>query len=118
MNRYEKIYCKAMQRSGSLNVSWLDSAIAALAMDMEEYTGQTVEVSGPFGQRAEVYFKIGDVCTVITPSFENDGLKLYYDTGEKTDRYGALTLEDINGFNNIQAPLPDTFEEIVKLLTH
>lgn len=76
MNKYEKIYQKALQRSGSSNVSWLDSAIAALAVDVEEYTRQPVKVSGPFGLRAEVYLTVGKNCTVITPSFKDDALKL------------------------------------------
>ena len=34
MNKYEKIYLKAKGRSHGSDASWLDSAIAALAVDL------------------------------------------------------------------------------------
>lgn len=114
MNKYEKIYIKAAEKQ---QASWLDSAVAALAVDLEEYTGETVAVSGPFGLRAEVMVKVGNTYTIITPSFENDGFKLYYDTGETTGEYQPQTLGDWNGLNNVQAPLPDTLMEIAAIMT-
>ena len=51
MNKYERIYSKATENGR--NASWMDTAIAALAVDIEEYTGIPVTVSGPFGLRAE-----------------------------------------------------------------
>lgn len=84
MNKYEKIYLKATKRGGGSAASWPDSSVAALAVDLEEHTGKPVEVSGPFGLRAEIVIKAGDICTIITPSFENGSFKLYYDTGERT----------------------------------
>lgn len=115
MNKYEKIYLKAAEKRG--RASWLDSAVAALAVDLEEHTGKAVEVSGPFGLRAEVMFKVGDTYTIITPSFENGSFRLYYDTGETTERYQPETLGDWNGFNNISEPLPDTFDKILQIMT-
>lgn len=117
MNKYEKIYLKATKRGGGSAASWPDSSVAALAVDLEEHTGKPVEVSGPFGLRAEIVIKAGDICTIITPSFENGSFKLYYDTGERTGQYQPNTLGDWNGFNNVQAPLPDTFEEIAAVIT-
>lgn len=116
MNKYEKIYLKAAEKRSA---SWLDSAIAALAVDLEEYIGKPVEVSGPFGLRAEVMFKVGDTYTIITPSFDkkDGGFKLYYDTGKQTEGYPPQSLGAWNGFNNVQAPLPDTFEEISAIIT-
>lgn len=115
MNKYERIYKKACEKRGS--ASWLDSAVAALAVDLEEHTGKPVDVSGPFGLRAEVTLNVGGTYTTISPSFEKGELKLYYDTGEKSKRYKPQTLGDFNGFNNVQAALPDTFEEIVAIFT-
>lgn len=115
MNKYEKIYLKAAEKHASAR--WLDSAIAALAVDLEEFTKEPVEVSGPFGLRAEVTIKVGDCYTTLTPSFVN-GFKLYYDTGEYIERYPPQSLGDWNGLNNVQAPLPDTFAEIFAVMTH
>lgn len=113
MNKYERIYNKATERGRS--ASWMDTAIAALAVDMENYTGGPVSVSGPFGLRAEVMLKAGESYLTICPSFQDGKLQLYYDTGETTQRYQPLTLGDVNGFNNTQERLPDTIEAIAAL---
>ena len=120
MNKYEKIYLKAQEKSG--RASWIDSAIASLAIDIEESTGEPVEIRGPFGLRAEVYITVGEKDSegrrflLLTPEFPDCGFKLYYDTGETVERYGAETLGDFNGLNNVSAPLPDTLEEIIQIL--
>lgn len=114
MNKYEKIYAIAHKKRGK--ASWLDGAIAALAIDLEEATGKPAEISGPYGLRAEVYIYVGDDFIRLTPEFPEDGLKLYYDTGKTTNDYQPGTLGDWNGMNNVRAELPDTLEEIIKLL--
>ncbi len=114
MNKYEKIYIKAAKKSG--HASWLDTAITPLAVDLEEATGKPVEISGPFGLRAEVWVKVGEDFIRLTPEFPEGGFKLYYDTGETTSTFQPGTLGDFNGMNNVSAPLPDTLEEIIKLL--
>lgn len=114
MNKYEKIYCKAYEKRG--HASWLDSAIASLAVDLEEATGKQAEISGPFGIRAEVWISVGDNFIRLTPEFPDGQLKLYYDTGEMENTYQPGTLGDFNGMNNVREPVPDTLEEIVKLL--
>lgn len=115
MNKYENIYIKAAQKSGRAH--WIDSAIAALAVDIEEATGKPTEISGPFGLRAEIYLRAGDDYIIITPEFpEEEKIELYYDTGKFTDAYQPGTIGCINGMNNIRAPLPDTLDEIIGLL--
>lgn len=39
-----------------------------------------------------------------------------YDTGEKTGDYQNGSIGELNGFNNVTAPLPDTIPEIAALL--
>ncbi len=114
MNKYEKIYQKAREQNA--RASWLETAIPALAIDLEEAIGETVKVSGPFGLRAELWLTAGNRFIRLTPDFSTGTLKLYYDTGETTNRFQPGTLGDRNGFNNVQTPLPDTLDEIVKLL--
>lgn len=117
MNKYEKIYLKATQRSKGSVASWLDSAVSALAIDLEEYTGEIMEVGGPYGLRAEAIISSNSYILILTPDFNSGTLKLYYDTGEKTDKHQPNTIGEINGFNNLQAPLPETLEEIVAIMT-
>lgn len=118
MNKYEAAYKKANQ--GGRHVSWYDTAIVLLANDLSEATGLKYNISGPFGLRAEVYISLGpeekEKFIVVTPEFPDSGLKLYYDTGVMTKDYQPNTLGDYNGMNNVREPLPDTLEEIVKVL--
>lgn len=113
MTRYEKVYRKANEKRGA---SWVDTAIALLACDIEEATGEPAKVSGPFGLRAEVYISTKSKSICITPEFPDGGLELFYDSGELNSRFGAGTLGDFNGFNNVRKALPDTIEEIVKVM--
>lgn len=115
MNKYEKIYTKAKSRANGSNASWLDAAIAPLAEDIEERTGTKTTISGPFGLRAEVLLKNGERYLTITPNFDGGELTLYYDTGETNGRYAPETLGGCNGFDNVQARLPETLDEIVSL---
>lgn len=113
MNKYERIYNKAIEHGR--NASWMDTAIAALAVDMEDYTGSPVSVGGPFGLRAEVMLNAGEGYLTVCPGFQDGKLQLYYDTGETTQRFQPLTLGDFNGLNNKQERLPDTIEAIAAL---
>ena len=109
MNKYEKIYAKAAQRSNGSTASWLDSAIAALAVDLEEYFGEDMSIGGPYGLRAEVVISSSNWTLTVSPCFTDGKLRLYYDTGE--------IVGELNGFNNAQAPLPDDFEDIANVVT-
>lgn len=109
-SKYEKAYRLANKKTG-----WIKTAISSLAADLEEFTGQPVSVSGPFGLRAAVYIGLGEKAITITPEFPDGQLKLYYDTGETTDEYAPDTIGGINGFNNKQARLPQKIEDIAAL---
>ncbi len=117
MNKYEKIYAKAAQRSNGSTASWLDSAIAALAVDLEEYFGEDMSIGGPYGLRAEVVISSSNWTLTVSPCFTDGKLRLYYDTGEIVGRHPAGSIGELNGFNNAQAPLPDDFEDIANVMT-
>lgn len=114
MNKYEKIYNRAV--SSNKSTSWVSTAITALAVDLEDCIGKPVEVSGPYGLRLEVVIQIENTYLTITPTFDDDGLHLNYDTGERIQRFCSGSIGEMNGFNNVTAPLPDTLEEIVGLI--
>lgn len=116
MNKYEKIYLKASQRARGSAVSWLDSAVAALAVDLENYVGEVFEVGGPYGLRAEVVISSSSYSLTVVPCIKNNGLELYYDTGKVKQSHQPNTIGAVNGFNNLQARLPNTIEEIVAVM--
>lgn len=117
MNKYEEIYLKAAHRAKGSAVSWLDSAVAALAVDLESYVGEVFEIGGPYGLRAEVVISSPNYSLTVVPCFEDNGLKLYYDTGKKKQNHQPNTIGAVNGFNNLQARLPNTIVEIVAIMT-
>lgn len=111
MNKYEEIYNKAKTK-----VRWRDTAIAALAADIEKATGKPVRVSGPFGLRAEVVVEVGDEYLLVTPEFDNGNLKIFCDTGEVTNDYPPESLGSWNNMHHVRVPLPDSMDEILKML--
>lgn len=111
MNKYEEIYNKSKTK-----VRWKDTAIAALAADIEKATGKPVKVSGPFGLRAEVVVEVGDGYLLVTPEFDNGNLKILCDTGEVTNDYPPESLGSWNNMHHVRVPLPDSMDEILKML--
>ena len=111
MNKYEEIYNKSKTK-----VRWKDTAIAALAADIEKATGKPVKVSGPFGLRAEVVVEVGDGYLLVTPEFDNGNLKIFCDTGEVTNDYPPESLGSWNNMHHVRVPLPDSMDEILKML--
>lgn len=114
MNKYVKIYEEAYERDGT---SWRDSAAVALAADLRKVTGEPTKISGPFGLRSEIIIDVGQKCITITPEFnDNFGFMIFCDTGARTNEYPEESLGGWNNMNNVQIPLPDTLDEIVKYL--
>lgn len=115
MNKYEQIYSDAIKKDP--HASWIKTATGALAADIQEYTGDPVEVLGPFGIRSEVLIKTSTHLLVITAWFRDENLILYYDTGKKNgEHYPEGSIGYLNNMNNEIAPLPNTVEEIVSVM--
>ena len=101
---------------------------------------ESYEILGPFGLRAEpsIWFKKkdstakycdyslsvtencefhdnhyykGDYCTPPMKS-----VQLHYDTYERDNSYQHGSIGELNGFNKIEAPLPESIEELVKII--
>lgn len=114
-NKYTRIY--ELARFYNSQASWLETAIVALAADLEQYTGDPVVICGSFGLRSEIYFKVGEHRSkCITVDFNGEDLLLSYDSGERTDAFANGTIGAVNGFNNVSKPLPETIEKIVEVL--
>ena len=103
--------------------SWHEDVVKRLMKDLEEKTGLTGEIYGPFGMRAatSIYLRkdmTKGICEQTTLSIEleerEDGT--YYYTGKNTKNYPSGSIGEINGMNHIMAPLPETIDEIVKVL--
>ena len=102
------------------NCGWIDMIVRPLGKALCEYCGgDNYDVSGPFGLRCETYIKIdkgtkrGWIC--VTPLL--DPPQLFYDTGETRDDCPSGSIGQLNGMNNVTAPLPDTIPEICELLS-
>lgn len=113
VNKYEKHFVKAIKENPKAN--WMETSIAPLAVDIEEYTGEPVSFSGPFGLRSEVLIQTETRMLILTLWFDDEhNPRFYYDTGKKNgERYPEGSIGYLNNMDNEIAPLPDTIEEIV-----
>lgn len=97
---------------------WVKMLVYPLADALKDFTGaEKYKVYGPFGLRADcsIYVKKGNMLGEITLTFDSNW-RLHYDTGEKDGSYERGSIGDLNGFDNVTAPLPDSVSEIAALL--
>lgn len=106
-----------------ISYSWLKNVVGRLMADLEKATGLKGEIYGPFGLRAATSIYLREdmsksICDQDTLSIELEHREgeTYYHTGEYTHEYAFGTIGEMNGFNHVMAPLPDTLEEIIKVL--
>lgn len=113
-------------------VDWKQIIVKPLAEELRGATGKKSScVLGPFGigskitiylfdeenfhtclRRNETYFFI-----TLEPCFDDAGnLRFRYETGETCEDHPSDSIGAASGLNNVTAPLPDSIEEIVKLL--
>ena len=120
---------------------WHDNLVIPLAeiltplLDCERY-----EILGPFGLRAEtsIWFKKKDstakycdysLTLTIHNEWDKDNyykgqycmstmksVHLRYDTYKRDNSYAHGSIGELNGFNKIEAPLPESIDEIVKII--
>ena len=95
-----------------------------------EKTGYEYEILGPFGLRCQSSLWIVDKTKdrknlmdyivwslSITAKTNSDNTQyLMYDTGEKKSGYHPDSLGAMNGFDNVEAILPDTIEEVWEIM--
>lgn len=124
--RIDKINAKidrlAKKRDTLKKPSWYD-AVEALAERLANHYGLQYKIYGPFGLNCEISIHIvsdvnmsimkQDTYSLLLRPYKN---WLRYFTGETTDTYAPGTMGYNNGENNIYAPLPVEFEEILKLV--
>ena len=101
---------------------------------------ESYEILGPFGLRAEtsIWFKKKDstakycdysLTLTVHNEWDKDNyykgqycmsttksVHLRYDTYERDNSYAHGSIGELNGFNKIEAPLPESFDEIVKII--
>lgn len=104
---------------------WYEGVLVPFSEAIAKRLEMPYEVYGPFGMCAKttVYFFPGngrDITRDETYSItiQPEGKELYYETGEKVNRYQRNTIGDMNGMNNVTAPVPDDMESIITLLRH
>ena len=95
-----------------------------------EKTGYEYEILGPFGLRCQSSLWIVDKTKdrkslmdyivwslSITAKTNGDNTQyLMYDTGEKKSGYHPNSLGAMNGFDNVEAILPDAIEEVWEIM--
>lgn len=108
--------------------NWVSGTVAPLAKRLEELTGLTHEIYGPFGLTCStsIYLRkdmTKSICDQETRSItlrpgwdRQHEFCITYETGEMESNYPSGSLGDLNGMGKATKPLPDTIEEILALL--
>lgn len=124
---------KKLQEKGG----WYQQVLVPLAEALSKKLNMPYDIYGPFGLGFEtsIYFfpsgKIGSIVkedtysiTVHPSSRPHDDWRtpfedcfcLAYNTGEKKNEYPEGTIGCLNGFNNVEAELPDNLEKILEIV--
>lgn len=116
-----------LEKHDSKYIGWVDGIVVPLAEELAKKFNMTYEIFGPFGLCCEtsIYLKedknkcITEQAT-LSITLEPGVLskcELLYRTGERTNSYLSGSIGDLNGFDYIKKPPPDTIEQIAKLMT-
>lgn len=129
INKYaERISILDEKRSKLINksISWIDGIVIPLAKELSKKFNMDYEIFGPFGLCCEtsIYlkeYKNKSITKQTTYSItlephSIETLEIVYRTGERTNKYPVGSIGELNGFDCITKPLPDTIDEIAKLM--
>lgn len=129
----QEVQLKKLKRKSG----WYNQVIEPLAKQLSKELGMPYEIYGPFGLGSEtsIFFfpggKVGSITKLDTygitlhPASRHcedwkvpyeERFYLSYNTGEKRNDYPEGTIGYLNGFNNVEAELPDSMEEIIKII--
>ncbi len=112
-------------RNDQLN--WIDAVVIPLATALGEATGLHHRVIGPCGiccridvilyaDKERQYIFQPHKVIALQPDFREEGFSLRYETGKQTDRFAKGTVGELNGMNNETEVLPNSIDEILKLM--
>ena len=120
---------------------WIDNLVIPLAkILMPLLECESYEILGPFGLRGEtsIWFKKPNstaqycdyrLCLTVETKYDKNytykgsycspvmnEVYLSYDTGKRNNEYQEGSIGYLNGYNNVEAPLPESIDEIVKII--
>jgi hypothetical protein len=116
------------------DIKWVDALVRPLAADLAGIIGAAeYEVIGPQGLGSRVtlifydspvpvdeygrkkWMEVEEPRTFLT-ILPDDLPNLCYETGERTVEYLPGTIGEMNGMNNVTAPLPDSIDEVAEII--
>lgn len=124
---------KALDKLERKPLGWIENVLTPMAEAISKAIEMPYEVYGPFGLSSEtsIYFFVNGKKGSITkeptlsltlyPEWQYEGTKLetftlWYDTGERDEKYPPHSLGELNAGNKRKAPLPDGLDSVVELL--
>ena len=109
-------------------VSWVDEMVIPLAEELSKRLGFKNKVYGPFGlcNRTTIYLFSGNsdvvkgkpVASITIQMGDLSKGQLFYETGELKRRFAECTVGAINGMNNVVAALPESIDDIEKIIAN
>lgn len=124
IDRLENRKKKTWHEYNQITCSWINMIIKPLMQQLENKTGLKGELIGPYGLNSRTLLcliKHSDIDHTNPPILSltirppKDG-HIQYETGETTNQYQEGSIADVNGCNEILADLPNTVDEIIKIL--
>lgn len=126
LNDKIEYYENKLEKHKKKYLNWIDGIVIPLAKELSKRFNLSYEIYGPFGLCCEtsIYLKedknksITEQTTfsiTVEPKDLSIG-ELVYRTGERTNKYPQGSIGELNGFDCITKPMPDTIDEIIKLM--
>ena len=136
-----ELQIERLEKKKSRLGGWIANLVTPLAQTLTPLLEcDTFEILGPFGLRGEtsIWFKkkgsTAKYCDyslslTVHNEWEKDcqykgkycmgvmkNVHLRYDTYKRNDSYERGSIGELNGFNKIEAPLPESIDEILKII--
>lgn len=136
-----ELQIKRLEKKKGKIGGWIDNLVIPLAMILMPLLDcETYEILGPFGLRGEtsIWFKKPNstaqycdyrLCLTVETKYDKNytykgeycspvmsEVFLRYDTGVRVNEYQEGSIGYLNGYNNVEAPLPNSIDEIIKII--
>lgn len=129
IKRAEKQIKKLEDKQENEYAYWFDDVVTPLMHDLEKLAGEGWygEIYGPFGLECETSIYLRQDMSRSICDQPTYGLTIYppdrkgvmqYQTDENTHQYPKGSIGELNGMNYVKAQLPDSIEEIWKLMKY
>lgn len=128
IQKHEALREKAMKKSWHSYVNWIDGLVEPLAQELAKRAGKEYKIYGPFGMGCHTTIYLvndknicitkQDTWSITLEPHNLDEAEVFYQTTKKEGNWNPLSTASLNGFDYNYEPLPNSIEEVEKLLSY